>query len=335
MPPSIAGLDFTFGRAPRMWAGLLVYTSRQGFWAISPNEARDLSPMNVQSLLGDQVFMPSALGVYGSDLLCGLRSGSDLNSRLWTLRQYQDGLRFNELHDFGPLTGSKDTCYALELQGTDVGVEDRLYYLGGFPTSASRLRTVDLPRAFGGGPATVSGGEIRTSYVHIPSTGRAIVLQVRGWLANALTSRSIGINASVDNGALQAMGTAAAEGPFVMAGAKPIGRTVSLQFQSNISGGSGWPVVLFPVHIDYMEEPAAGRRYVLEIDPQGVRTRAGIVATAKHADFMTLKAFEGTSQTLEFEEPSASYTVIVESVEVPHRETDRPATPIVVTVRVV
>jgi len=242
---SLSLADRSFGVGARMWGEQLVVPGARGLIALSLSGAalRDISPINIQTGLGQSAMEPSCVTPYGPDLLVGTKNrvadASGSAPFVLVMRKYPEGTFYNELHDFS--LGNWDGSSVM--RAMESLANGRTYMLSG-NTTAGRVRLLDLPPPYGGAPLSQQSGTIQLSQTYGPSPGRKIFLQVRGWLESALSGADkLRILANVDNaGDAALIDNVQAAGPFVGSENQPIGRALGLKIDSVLSGAT-FPVV--------------------------------------------------------------------------------------------
>ncbi len=320
---NLPSYDFEFGVGARLWGGMLVIPAVRGLWGLGSVQRGDfqsLSPINIMDGLGDKAFIPASTGIYGSDLLVGLRQDSPLfETRLWNLRQYKDGLIYHQVHTFGVVLGAnKGPIVAIESL-----VGGKTYCLIG-NSAEGRIRMANLPPYDGGPPSGFQAGTFVSSATHGPTLARKRVLRARSWLENTLSGgASASISAAADGGAFQTViGAGIAAGPISgTPAANIVGNMLAVRV--NFAAGNGWPVILLPIYIDYLEEPRKGQRITFYCHTPAVTTvrRAGIAGSEALAFYATLHDFEDTVQTFTLLETPTTFNFYVETVE---HDTDSP-----------
>ena len=306
-------LDQEFGLGAAIWEDTLLIPSTAELYALRGGSLATVSPRSITRGVKEEIRTGSAVGAFGDAMLVATRPELSGQHRLLMLRNYNDGLFYNQVEILWP---------SLTPRAISSLASGRSYVCNG-DASIGRIDTIDLPPPAGGPPLSTGAGAASGSVAspYLSPGARAIVLQVRGWLESALSGSSTGrVRVSVDNAApVDMTGVLTAAGPFLGTLARPVGRNISviLEPRASAPAGSGWPVFLGPVYLDYMEEPTAGRRMEFVVDgrARGGFARAGNQPFARMPLFEALKALQGTTQQFELLNTQSVFTALVERVE--------------------
>lgn len=343
LPPGALAGSEEFGVGVIQWGGSLVFPSGGGgvhSIDLSSLELTDIAPENTQGALPQgRRLRVSTITPYGPDLLVGTRSESNNQVSVLKLRRYPEGIAYNELQIISAITGDHSVRSIAALPS------GKIYLLIGNATE-SRIRRLVISPVGGGRPlafdsAVVRALETASSFGDTP--GRKLFLQARGWLESALVgaNNEARIRIGVDGGPLALAGVVTQAGPFVLTGARPVGRAVRLSVEINFAtdNGTDWPVLLLPLFVDYVEEPTSGARITLDVESGGGFRRSGSAQRAREQLWSTLQALVGSQQTLQLLESNTVYNVIVEQVEMVDSKgptgRERPIAAIRVTLRVI
>lgn len=325
--------DAEFGVGARQFGEFLLVPSRNGLHAIpfTDNRLRDFSPQAIQARLGREPVRPCALAPYGMNYLIGTRSAaaSPYKTQILSLADYPDGVFYNEFVRAELLSTGAHVIRAMEA----ISTTGRVLILAGNATEG-KIWLLGLPPAIGGRPPALLGGvpflspasAMHSSYSYAPSRGRCIFTQVRGWAEGVIgdpLKGAVEISVSVDNGAFQSIVVPRVPGPFIGNLNKQIGRTASLGVTGTVveDNGTDWPVILTPIMLDVIEEPASGFRLQFDIMAGGGVRRMG-ARTDKMEDLaQALHDLEGLPNSkATIIESSVEYDVIVEEVQMQQRK---------------
>ena len=313
--------DPLFGHTSRPWGADLFLPSRRGMSAVNIDRlaARDVTPPNIQGVLGDRQFLPRALIPMGPDMLVGTRNepqaGANHSGSILIVRRYPEGVFYNLVRDtfVSAALGNADV-YAMEY----IPNSGKLTILFG-NTTGSRVKVLYLPNEKLGKPSTfLPSSQLVTSDTYGPFPGRKLALQVRGFYP-AATTNSVAVGVIPDRGVAVAAGTVSAVGPFVLTGARIVGSTFALELDLPAGVGAEWPRLLLPIMLDYVEEPRAGDRIRIAVEaPVGSR-RVDSGGDSVEKVLKDIRDLRNSSSTVTLElldvagAPS-TFTVLVEAV---------------------